>query len=202
MVRISRERKEEIRNSILEVSKELFLTKGYENTSTSEIAKAVGIAEGTIFNYFKTKADIFLVVMSMDYINVTQEELDAIDLTSPIVDVIMDLVEKTMKKIVILPKKVLIEIGIATMNVAKSKPELIKKLAEIDFKFIEQVHDIVEKLIAQGALKPCDPTIFSESVYSVLMFEFIMYIYEKDKSLDDAMQGIRQKLEFLCKGYV
>ena len=38
----------------------LFQTKGFEATTTKAIARKAGIAEGTVFNYFKTKEDIAL----------------------------------------------------------------------------------------------------------------------------------------------
>lgn len=40
---------------ILEAAIEIFAEKGYASTSTSEIAKRAGVAEGTIFRHYKTK---------------------------------------------------------------------------------------------------------------------------------------------------
>ena len=40
---------------ILEAAVDMFGEKGYASTSTSEIAKRAGVAEGTIFRYYKTK---------------------------------------------------------------------------------------------------------------------------------------------------
>lgn len=40
---------------ILEAAVEMFAEKGYAATSTSEIAKKAGVAEGTIFRHYKTK---------------------------------------------------------------------------------------------------------------------------------------------------
>ncbi|MFI8709269.1 TetR/AcrR family transcriptional regulator [Bacillus sp. NPDC077411] len=49
---------------ILEAAVDMFSEKGYSATSTSEIAKRAGVAEGTIFRYYKTKKDLlFAVVM-------------------------------------------------------------------------------------------------------------------------------------------
>ncbi len=45
---------------ILETSIDLFSKKGYANTSTSEIAKIAGVAEGTIFKHFGTKENLLL----------------------------------------------------------------------------------------------------------------------------------------------
>ena len=38
----------------------LFQTKGFDTTTTKAIARKAGIAEGTVFNYFRTKEDIAL----------------------------------------------------------------------------------------------------------------------------------------------
>lgn len=38
----------------------LFQSRGFDATTTREIAKKAGIAEGTVFNYFRTKEDIAL----------------------------------------------------------------------------------------------------------------------------------------------
>ena len=48
------------RKKILETSIDLFAKNGYSNTSTSEIAKIAGVAEGTIFKHFGTKENLLL----------------------------------------------------------------------------------------------------------------------------------------------
>lgn len=49
---------EERRNEILDVAEVLFGTKGFEQTSTNDILKEVGIARGTLYYHFKSKEDI------------------------------------------------------------------------------------------------------------------------------------------------
>ena len=48
---------------IIEVAISLFAEKGYSNTSTSEIAKQAGVAEGTIFKHYGTKENLLLSIM-------------------------------------------------------------------------------------------------------------------------------------------
>ncbi len=48
---------------ILDVAIKLFSEKGFDKTTTKEIAKEALIAEGTIFRYFSTKRDILLGVL-------------------------------------------------------------------------------------------------------------------------------------------
>jgi AcrR family transcriptional regulator len=52
--------KERTKERILEAALQLFREKGLEQTTTKEISKKAGIAEGTLFNYFKTKEDLAL----------------------------------------------------------------------------------------------------------------------------------------------
>jgi len=48
------------RQQILDASLITFSQKGYDRATTAEIAKTAGIAEGTIYNYFKSKRDVLL----------------------------------------------------------------------------------------------------------------------------------------------
>lgn len=52
--------KQAIRRRIVKSALTLFQTKGFTTTTTKAIARKAGIAEGTVFNYFKTKEDIAL----------------------------------------------------------------------------------------------------------------------------------------------
>jgi AcrR family transcriptional regulator len=52
--------KEAIRKRIVKSALNLFQTKGFQTTTTKAIARKAGIAEGTVFNYFRTKEDIAL----------------------------------------------------------------------------------------------------------------------------------------------
>jgi AcrR family transcriptional regulator len=52
--------KEQTKEKILAAALELFRKNGLEGTTTKQISKMAGIAEGTLFNYFKTKEDLAL----------------------------------------------------------------------------------------------------------------------------------------------
>ena len=56
--RRARER-EEVRGEILDAARGLFVREGYENVSIRKIADKIEYSPGTIYLYFKDKADIF-----------------------------------------------------------------------------------------------------------------------------------------------
>ena len=46
---------EERKNEILDVAEQLFAEKGFDNASTNDIIKRIGIARGTLYHHFKSK---------------------------------------------------------------------------------------------------------------------------------------------------
>ncbi|OCA82322.1 TetR family transcriptional regulator [Bacillus sp. FJAT-27225] len=54
----------EKQRKILIAAIESFSQKGYAATSTNEIAKKAGVAEGTIFRHYKTKKDLLINIVS------------------------------------------------------------------------------------------------------------------------------------------
>ena len=64
------ENKENTKRAILREALKLFAEKGFYRTTTKAISRKVGIAEGTLFNYFRTKEDLALYFL--------ERELDAV----------------------------------------------------------------------------------------------------------------------------
>lgn len=52
--------KEVKRAFIIEVAKDLFFEKGYENTSIDEIAKSAKMSKSTLYTYIKSKEELFM----------------------------------------------------------------------------------------------------------------------------------------------
>ncbi len=55
---MARPKSEDKRNAILDAATHLFAERGLTAAPTSEISKQAGVAEGTLFTYFKTKDDL------------------------------------------------------------------------------------------------------------------------------------------------
>ena len=68
------------RAQIIEVSRNLFFTNGYESTSVAEIIDAVGVAKGTFYHYFRSKDQLLEALIE--------------EMTVQIVEVLSDIVER------------------------------------------------------------------------------------------------------------
>src|SRR3979490_2725745 len=55
---MARPKSEDKRNAILDAATRLFAERGLTAAPTSEISRQAGVAEGTLFTYFKTKDEL------------------------------------------------------------------------------------------------------------------------------------------------
>jgi AcrR family transcriptional regulator len=60
------------KEAILKSALEIFVTKGFDNTSTTAITKYAGVGTGTLFIHFKTKEELINVL----YLNIKKERME------------------------------------------------------------------------------------------------------------------------------
>ena len=77
----------ERRKEILDVAEELFVTKGYDKTSTNDILDRIGIARGTLYYHFKSKEDILNAMIERINISlIARAQTIASDTSIPVID--------------------------------------------------------------------------------------------------------------------
>lgn len=63
MMRVTAETKQETRQRILDTARKLFCSKGFQQTTTRDLAVEASIATGTLFNYFPSKEHLALAII-------------------------------------------------------------------------------------------------------------------------------------------
>ncbi len=116
---------EERKNEILDVAEHLFGTKGFDNTSTTDILNEIGIARGTLYYHFKSKEEI----------------LDA-------------MIERTVKKLAGKAKKIIFQRDTPVLQ-RLTKMMLTLKIDDKDFShgFLKQAHRPQNALMHQKMQK-------------------------------------------------
>ncbi len=63
---------------------ELFQAKGYESTTTKEIAEAAGVAIGTVFMYANDKRDLLFLIFNDELDGLVDYAFDTVDFRNPL----------------------------------------------------------------------------------------------------------------------
>jgi len=80
-----RMRKADRKRQLLEHAKELFLTHGWQNTTTKMIAESAGVSEPVLYRHFDTKHALFLEVLAeIRAATVNRWQTEAAKLTDPL----------------------------------------------------------------------------------------------------------------------
>lgn len=72
--------------SIETAGRELFAAKGFEDTTTRELARRAGVGTGTLFLYFPEKRDLLLHLFHQDLVEVGARAFAAVPADAPLLD--------------------------------------------------------------------------------------------------------------------
>ena len=200
--RINKQEKEKIRKEILDKAFKLFSQKGYEDTKTKDISEWVGIAEGTLFNYFSSKANLYMEAM-LENIDLSGDELLSEDITHEnIIEIILEYITKSFKIVFKLPKTVIKEILHLSTYLSKKKRKVFNKFAETDFKAMEELARLIKQMQEKGFLKEIDPETAASTIFAAVFFELLLYTYEDHYDKDAMMASLRKKVELVITPYI
>ena len=86
-----RERKKRDRlQRIKSAARQLFIEKGYDETTVREIANRVDLSAATIFRYAQDKRDLLFLLFNDDHFDITTEAFSGIDEAAPLLDQLVD----------------------------------------------------------------------------------------------------------------
>jgi len=188
--------------AILQAAIEVFSDKGFSAAATSEIAQKAGVAEGTIFRYYKTKKDLLLSIVGptmsrmiapfvlRNFNGVLDSPFDSYDefLRAFIVNR-LEFAQKNFRIIKILIQEI------------PFQPALREQFVEnILGKVLERVKAIVEHFKQKGEIieAPTD-AIIRFSVSSVLGYLLARLLFMPEKDWNDE-EEIERTIQFIMHG--
>src|SRR4051794_19982012 len=192
----------EKQRKILLAAIESFSEKGFASTSTSEIAKKAGVAEGTIFRHYKTKKDLLMAIVVPimakvvgpyiinDFDKVLNQQYDRVE------DFLRATIENrrdVLKKLLPVVKIMLQEIPFQT----ELREQFIDLVAKNLF---GRVSNIIEGYQQKGQITEMPPISVARLVItSVMGYLFSRYILFPDAPWDDEMETERT-IQFIMHG--
>jgi AcrR family transcriptional regulator len=80
------------KSDIIVNARDLFYSKGFKDTSVSDITQKSGIAVGSFYKYFKSKEEVFLDVFMTESIQLKKQIMENVDLNRSPVDVVKEII--------------------------------------------------------------------------------------------------------------
>lgn len=87
----------ETRNSILEAAMVIFAERGYEQTTTHQIAGHAGISVGTIYRYFSDKENILKEIYLQEVLGLRKRILDGFNVVEIVTKDVRELVREALR---------------------------------------------------------------------------------------------------------
>lgn len=187
---------------ILEAAIEIFAEKGYAATSTSEIAKKAGVAEGTIFRHYKTKNDLLLAIAGPIAAKLIAPFLmydfaKLLDLPFEQVD---DLFRAIAKNRIAFARNNAKLIKILLSEVPY-QPELMEQLKTLVTRIIlARIHRIIEHFQEQGQIVAAPPWRIIRTAVSVMMGMVVFHVFIAPDFPIDEDEEIERTLDMLMYG--
>jgi AcrR family transcriptional regulator len=188
---------------IIEAAVEIFSTKGYSASSTSEIAQKAGVAEGTIFRHYKTKKDLLLSIVGPIMTKMIAP-LFMRDFLKKVFHTNYEKIEDFLRAIIInrmdFARKNLPIIKIM-LNEIPFHPELKKQfMNDIASKVMEEVSVIIAHYQHKGQIIELPPiTIIRLCVSTIMGFLLSRYMFFPELNWDDE-QEINVTIDFIMNG--
>ncbi len=195
------QKKQKAQDNILQNAGNLFLTKGYAGTTLEEIAARAEIGVGTLYNYYDSKAEVFLAVMA-DKMDFSVEDIDGLlgDAETDVVDLILKFIRETSKPFLLISNEIWQELISAALGVTKPGNVLLQRLIQVDNQFMSQLEKCFDHLINQGAIASDYPTKQAAGViYSIILSQFIFYIYDKGMTGEQFIKSTEAQITFVLQ---
>ncbi|MBO1212472.1 TetR/AcrR family transcriptional regulator [Staphylococcus nepalensis] len=194
----------EKQRSVIESALLLFSEKGYNKTSTSDIAKRAGVAEGTVYKQFKNKESLLYAgllpvikdniapTVAMEFMN----ELKATNTLSSFINTFVDNRSEFMYKNRLLLKVIL--------NEAMTSEVFQSVVLEIfNKRLVSNLKPMVQRLIDQGEMRDVKIEYFVRTLIAQLMNLNIGYLIDlnghRSGSYDQHLSFTKESLYYMFK---
>jgi len=205
-------RKEETKSKLLGAARTAFAERGYQAAKTSEIAKDAGVAEGTLFNYFPTKAELFLAAMLPRREPESIRELKAgqpvaakppaaeAPSASRWAEAAVAIIDANLRGLAELEKGLQREF-IALFYTARSGETAA--LTAFDQRIAEQVAAffLTEKQVFPEALSAFDVNLPTECICALTLANYTLYVMEETMTYPELLSRTRRHIEFALAGH-
>jgi AcrR family transcriptional regulator len=182
-------KKENVREKLLETSIKLFLAKGYAGASTNEIARLAGVSKGALYWYFKSKDDILGGILDRYCDEFIEEVTKKVNSCSGDFITKFKIFYKFSSEFAKDNKELLLVFSTLLIEFAGTGTDIEKRMKQINIQYNHIIRKMLEDGIQDGTVgKEIDPDVYAQFFTSTLMGSLFQWylddsIYKGDPAL-------------------
>jgi AcrR family transcriptional regulator len=146
------ERREETRERLLAAALEVFAEQGFHAGTTRAITQRAGVAEGLLFHYFPTKADLMLAVLARDPLGPEMRRLLQEEADQPLAEALPRMARRWLA--VIRAHRAVTRV---LLQEAHLNPQVQRAVLALALELTELLAGYFAARVAAGELRPIDP---------------------------------------------
>ena len=183
---------------IKDAARRLFIAKGFDDTTTREIALRAGVGLGTVFAYAENKRDLLFLIINDQLDEVTQSAQAAIDPTASLIDNLLKVAELHYRFFgeqpalsrLALREMIFYESGAQADRFQNTRQQLIELLGRA-----------VELAAAQNIIVTKEsPRFVGWTLFCIFQVELRRWLSSDDLDLDAGLKALERALALFING--
>ena len=183
------------RYKIMEAGEKIFAQKGFRTAKIAEIAKLVGVAEGTVFEYFKNKEDLLLSIPKIRFDDIRNSLEEAFEIKGP---------KRKIRRLIrhhfslFLNRRDFLKVFLRNILV---NPAFYESDAYGDFRlYIDTIEDVIKEGIKEGIFRAeVNPRIFRNFFLGAFYHMGLRWFMLENEEQSDKMAEIDNVTDLLCR---
>ncbi len=197
-------KKRDTRQRILESARRMFGEKGYALTTTAAIARDANIGEGTLFNYYRTKGELFVAAVFEGYRpeKYVPAPLAAVN-EATLADETLNLLKHYFRGFAHIDKRTLKEYFAVMYGNDVESDLLMGTVFRVDEAALGDLRGFYGGLQDSGKLPPSfDTELAVGCIYGFVASRFMLYAYTDGYTFDGFMDDLGRAVRFILHGHV
>jgi AcrR family transcriptional regulator len=188
MAGLREEKHRDRRQRIAKAALELFNRQGFEATTMEMIAEKARVGVGTLYNYFPSKADLMLGIIA-ERAGPYEKDLKNLAEHPPerLPDALRACVETYLESFSFYGKRIWRDFTVTALSKGLPLFAMIRKVDEV---FLMWLTVLIKKYDKNSA-----PEMAARNVYSVLLYNIMVFISTEDREIKELKEALERQLE-------
>ena len=154
------------RKRIVDAARQVFFEQGFERANLDEVARRAGLAKGTIYRHFESKAELYVEILAQNADTFVERMTRVIDPRVPAADQIRHLARFYFDHYTTQLEYFRIFWAIDNQRlIGQLPPNLVELVTKVWKRALLLLAQVIERGVASGEFEPCDPWLSASVVW-------------------------------------